>query len=527
MSIVNPNMVQLQNFLKKMSPQEWTQFVQHPSAEVPGLLISMESERRIKEANEAKNATSQVPTGTVVQKVNTQAAQLGQQAPMGLGSLPGPQMAQAPTQQISQTPVNMAEGGLAQLDTGDMYNEANFATGGIVAFDDGGYVLPPDYDPEAYQQLMQDQLAAEDERYAGLPGIAGESALSRGLKKIPRYMEHQKNIQNITQQAPSPYGPALNYYQGLLKQPGTDRRAVLGAINELQDQQTQYKKGTPFGDLYGSRDVIPTKDNTPLPSSADTKTQQGKPAVEMNPQDRLKAANTKYNIAADKITADQTGSYDKAIERLMSIYKEEDPARAQLKAEYQKKKDNALYDFAGDLGYGLSQAKKGREFEAAGAGLSRAQTRADALEKEGKDLTLEDMKAQRDLKLTGAKYGFESEQFKDKLNATRQLEREKMSNDLEKANIIYGYKAKGLDSAQLVKQDKYVKDWLAGEGKAYAPYLAADENAKGISDKMKATIIAAKKAHAAKKAEAATRFNTMDNYGPNGFAATDPLGLLQ
>jgi hypothetical protein len=525
MSIVNPNMVQLQNFLKKMSPQEWSQFVQNPSTQVPGLLISMESERRIKENNETKNAQAQVPTGTVAQKVNAEAASLGT-PPMGLGSLPPTMMAQAPNPQMNQAPVQMAEGGLTELDTGNMFNEANFATGGIVAFDDGGYVLPEDYDPEEYQRLMAEKLVAEDERYAGLPGIAGESALSRGLKKIPRGMEHQKNIQNITQQSPSPYGPALNYYQGLLKQPGTDKRSLLGAIEELQGQQTQYRKGIPFGDLYGSKDIIPTKDNTPPPPPADIK-DKGKVGADMSPQDKLRAANSKYSSERNKVSEDQGSAYDKSIERLMSIYKEEDPARAEMKAEYAKRKSNALYDFAGDLGYGLSQAKKGREFEAAGAGLSRAQTRADALTKEGKDLKLEDMKAQRELKLIGAKYGFESEQFKDKLKFTEKLEDKKMANDLEKANIIYGYKAKGLDSAQLVKQDKYVKDWLAGEGKAYAPYLAADENAKGISDKMKTTIIAAKKALNAKKAEATTRFNTMDNYGPNGFAASDPLGLLQ
>ena len=121
---------------------------------------------------------------------------------------------------------------------------------------------------------MQEKLAAEDERYAGLPGVTGESALSRGLKKIPRYMEHQKNIQNITQQAPSPYDPALNYYQGLLKTPGVDRKSVIDAISTLQDQRTQYRKGTPFGDLYGSKDIIPTKDN--IPASTDTKP-KGKP----------------------------------------------------------------------------------------------------------------------------------------------------------------------------------------------------------------------------------------------------------
>ena len=108
-----------------------------------------------------------------------------------------------------------------------------------------------------------------------------------------------------------------------------------------------------------------------------------------------------------------------------------------------------------------------------------------------------------------------------------QNEKAKMGNELEKANIIYGYKANQFDSGQLVKQDKYVKDWLAGEGKAYAPFLTADENAKGISTKMRDQIIAAKKAHNAKKAEAASRFPAQQYaYGQSGFAGSDPFGLF-
>mgnify|MGYP003348326798 CR=1 FL=1 len=109
----------------------------------------------------------------------------------------------------------------------------------------------------------------------------------------------------------------------------------------------------------------------------------------------------------------------------------------------------------------------------------------------------------------------------NKLNSLCDIK--KMGNELEKANIIYGYKANAFDSGQLVKQDKYVKDWLAAEGKAYAPFLTADENAKGISTKMKDQIIAAKKAHNAKKAEAASRFPAQQYaYGQSGFAGSPP-----
>jgi hypothetical protein len=59
----------------------------------------------------------------------------------------------------------MAQGGLADLDTGDMYDENNYATGGIVAFDDGGpvkhyayggpsYTDPFKYDPSYYKDAQ-------------------------------------------------------------------------------------------------------------------------------------------------------------------------------------------------------------------------------------------------------------------------------------------------------------------------------------------------------------------------------------
>jgi len=45
-----------------------------------------------------------------------------------------PQVQQLAQAQTDQVPVQMAEGGVAGLDTGDMYKEDSFATGGIIAF---------------------------------------------------------------------------------------------------------------------------------------------------------------------------------------------------------------------------------------------------------------------------------------------------------------------------------------------------------------------------------------------------------
>jgi hypothetical protein len=526
MSIATPNMMQQQNYLSSMSPQEWARFVNNPSPQVDSLIISMESQRRIKEAQKNQLANAQVPTGTVADKVNAQAAQLANPTPMGIGTIPNTQMAQAPqmSQGPIQPPVQMASGGLAGLDTGNMYNENSFAAGGIVAFDDGGYVLPSDYDPEAYQQALQDKLAAEEERYGSLPSTTGESALSRGIKKLPRYFEHEKNIQNIKRNSPSPYGPALDYYKGQLKLPGANRGAIQEAMDSLQNEKIKglNNKSAMQQDQAGFKqnEIDRTALKPPLEEKKPIVKSKGQPST----NDLLKDANAKYTDSLDKTTAAQTSNYDAALKRLMDIYNQEDPARAEMKAKLDKDKSNAIYDVLGDVGKGLSKAVKGKEFEAAGEGFGLAQTRMADLKKEGKALDLDTMKAKRELSIIGAKYGFESEQFKDKLNATKDIEKAKINKDIQVANIMAGSKDKTFDAAQNVKQDTYFKDWLKGEGAIHAPFLSADENAKGISDKLKQSIINAKKAATAKKAEASTRFPATGNYayGQAGFAGFNP-----
>jgi hypothetical protein len=67
----------------------------------------------------------------------------------------------------------MAQGGLAELDTGNMYDENNYATGGIVAFDDGGpvkhyafggpsYTDPFKYDPTYYKDAQAALMRPRD-----------------------------------------------------------------------------------------------------------------------------------------------------------------------------------------------------------------------------------------------------------------------------------------------------------------------------------------------------------------------------
>lgn len=82
---------------------------------------------------DAKAKTMQAPQAPV-QSVIAQKA-----APQGLAAIPQGQ-APMPQAQPQMPPQGMADGGLTELSTGGMFDEASYAGGGIVSFDEGGSV---------------------------------------------------------------------------------------------------------------------------------------------------------------------------------------------------------------------------------------------------------------------------------------------------------------------------------------------------------------------------------------------------
>jgi len=111
------------------------------------LLVSLASSI-VARNKQGSNASMSAPTETVSEQIQNKLAESDQ--PQGLASIAPPQMSQAPTQmmaQASQMPEAptqmMAEGGVADLNVGDMFNENNYANGGIVAFAAGDLVKDP------------------------------------------------------------------------------------------------------------------------------------------------------------------------------------------------------------------------------------------------------------------------------------------------------------------------------------------------------------------------------------------------
>jgi hypothetical protein len=119
------NILKLQDELKSVPDQALVGYVQNPSGQVPTYLALSELQRR--KDMRAKYQQAKPEKSTVAQDLSAPAPQ----------AMPEPQV--------------QPQAGVAALPTGDMFQEQNYATGGIVAFGDGGsildkarnYLLPP------------------------------------------------------------------------------------------------------------------------------------------------------------------------------------------------------------------------------------------------------------------------------------------------------------------------------------------------------------------------------------------------
>ena len=115
------NILKLQDELKGVPDNALVGYVQNPTGQVPTYLALGELQRR--KTMREKFQQQQAPQTTVAEDLA---------APP-----PPPPMQQGIAMVAPQQPP-VEEQGVASLPTGDMYNEQNFATGGIVAFADGG-----------------------------------------------------------------------------------------------------------------------------------------------------------------------------------------------------------------------------------------------------------------------------------------------------------------------------------------------------------------------------------------------------
>jgi hypothetical protein len=132
------NIIKIQDDLKGAPDDTLVGYVQNPTGQVPTYLALSELERRkrMRASYQANKPEEKTVAEDLVAEAQPGIAALPEGQPMQVAMQPPPEM---PVQQ-------MAQGGLADLGMDNqMFNEENFATGGIVAFKDGGDTSEPWY----------------------------------------------------------------------------------------------------------------------------------------------------------------------------------------------------------------------------------------------------------------------------------------------------------------------------------------------------------------------------------------------
>jgi len=357
------NIVKLQNMLRGVADDALINYVQNPTGEVPSYLALSELKRR-QEVRDSFQKEQQAPESSVAEDL-TQSPDQG-----GLAML-----AKNPTPQGAPT-----SQGVADLPVDDsMYQQQSFATGGIVAFADGGETAEEDYydrfkadvggisdragykhkflDPDKYKYKPVKRFAGPDGSYV-IPsktpseyyqGIAGNKDIGKSF---------------MFNKFASPYDEAINYYSGL-KQSANDPEAARQLDNAIQELQMQKYKF-----VRSKEDPTEIMTQTGMRGS---KLQDGniKPPLTLKDLQNKIAGNTPPN-APDKVKEGATGQ------------KQDEPVMA---PDVDVKGDLFAFDERPEDVAGTERARF-KEMYGEDPFVKRAQTRLEAMDTRAK--TMED-----------------------------------------------------------------------------------------------------------------------------------------
>jgi hypothetical protein len=466
--------------------------------EVPSYMaLGVLKERKEKEARYA--AENQKAPETSVAEDLTQAPQDGLQMLAG-----NPMGNQAP----QSAPIDQ---GVASLDTGDMYDEQNFAGGGIVAFDDGGEVnyagggmvaFGPggDVASKRYQAALEDSYLSPGSLYAGAKDLLGmPSQYFWTTDPVTGKLVRKKDIEGMT--------PSLDAYrkaaelrkQGLLAEADTlEKAAASPQINrpglaglttpaadsgmtftneDLANMETYRKQGTPRTETMTTKAVADV--TSPMTGPAPTSQQAG----------------------IESLLEDTDG----VAEKRMTRYKQmmgEDPERARLEELTRKYETGAseqerMAPWMALARAGFTMAGGKSPFavqnlsEGAVAGLSdyaQARDRLDRLTERQIDLRTKMQQARRAEDIAATTYGLNSEDRIEARNAQVKLKDMEEKNAFARTKYAADVSTKNAMIAAARKSDYETFISLAKEDEDnYKTVKDKDGNVKKIFDANKAT----------------------------------------
>jgi hypothetical protein len=421
------NIIKIQNQLKNAPDDALVGYVQNPTGHVPTYLALSELQRR-KEMRSSYQANKPEEKSVAEDLVQESQPQMSQE---GVGALPAGQPMQQAMQPPPEMPMEqMAQGGLAELDTGNMFDENNYASGGIVAFDEGGDVpgyAGPDgsyVNPDMYGKPTNQSFLDKLRFGFSSPDEMRKANMGEGMPRNP-FMGYMPDANRDPMTIQAQIGEL--YKQ--LNIPGADKTAIYQQINELEGRnKNPYKMG---GYELTKQDLAPAQP----PKPQDKNKGKGGP----NPFDTMISKEKSLKELSDEymgILGEDKGA-KKLSDRLAKMdekavkQEQQAPWLALAKAGFEMANTRAEYGKAAETPF-ASLAR------GAGAGIKDYAESKEALNKlEEKRFVLENelSKQARAEQVAALKYGQDSKQHTEQMNKTIQLAKIKDSTERELANL--------------------------------------------------------------------------------------------
>lgn len=401
------NIIKLQNMLRGVDDNALINYVQNPQGEVPSYLALSELQRR--KDTRAKYQAEQAPESSVAEDLEQET--MSDQG--GLAMLAGQPQMQMEDQGVAGLPV-----------PDDMYQDQNFAGGGIVAFEDGGnvkhykkgdYVLSSDYDPEAYGVSYREGLAGLDTKY---PVYSATDPYGNVRKKAIK--EYKSSVK-------TPYDDAIRYYE----EQGLGYKGKLGAVPYT----------TPVRKLESARDEWLASQGT-MPTTPVTKP-SGQPDVTLTGDAAQNAAKQPFQgVGFDGSFYDKMLKKEKTLQELSDEYKAvlgTDPTLAgrqekltKMEARAKRMEDMAPGMAMLEAGLGIAAgtspfalANIGKGAMAGVKSYGDAQNKLADLEEKRFSLDTELAKQQRAEQMAAITFGDRSRQHTEEMNKTVMLNKAK------------------------------------------------------------------------------------------------------
>jgi len=497
---MNYNPIKLQNDVRLIPTETLIEYVKGINPEVPSYMaLGVLKERKEKEARYAAE-NQKAPESSVAEDLT--------QAPQGgLAMLAGNPMGNSAPQMPQGAPTMSADQGVASLDTGDMFNEQNFAGGGIVAFDDGGEV---DYADGGMVAFDNGGPVATSKFGDFFRGLGNRGALD--IDKQIGALQAEKN--KISYDIFSAYTPEQRATQ---QQRLADIDAQIAALTEQRSSAANMPRvekpalaapglagltntaavdnkltNEDIGNIYRSTTPTPTKARpTALPTAANTDVT--KPAAGPAP--------TPKEAGIESLLEDTDGLAEKKMARYKQMVGE-DPERARLEELTRKYETGAAeqermapWMALAKAGFSMAGGKSPFAIqnlaEGAQAGLAdyvQAKDKLDKLTEKQIDIRSKMQQARRAEDIAAATYGLNSEAAIEARNAQVKLKdmEEKNANKRNEVSNSTQLKAAQIAAAKKSDYETFI-DLAKQDDDNYKTVKDKDGNVKKIFDAGKVT----------------------------------------